>query len=49
VKDIKKLGPRLGPRAVMAEIADGKHDLTLSLETPREPCLEMMVEWAGRR
>jgi alpha-beta hydrolase superfamily lysophospholipase len=48
VKDIKRLGPRLGPRVVMAEIPDGKHDLTLSLNTPRELCLTTMVEWAGK-
>lgn len=48
VKDIKKLGPRLGPHVEMAEIPDGRHDLTLSLETPRELCLKRMVEWAGK-
>jgi len=48
VKDIERLGPRLGPRAVMTVIPDGKHDLTLSLATPRELCLKTMVEWAGK-
>ena len=48
VKDIKKLGPQLGPGVVMAEIPDGKHDLTLSCETPRELCLKTMVDWAGK-
>ncbi len=48
VEDIKKLGPRLGNRVVMKEISDGKHDLTLSLEEPRELCLKTMVEWAGK-
>jgi alpha-beta hydrolase superfamily lysophospholipase len=48
VQDIKKAGPRLGPRVEMAEIPDGKHDLTLSCETPRERCLNKMVEWAGK-
>ena len=48
VKDIKRLGPQLGPRVVMTEIPDGKHDLTLSVETPRELCLKTMVEWAGK-
>lgn len=47
VRDIKKLAPRLGTRVVLKEIEDGKHDLTLSLEKPRELCLEAMVEWAG--
>ena len=47
VKDIKKLASRLGTRVVLKEIADGKHDLTLSLEKPRELCLAAMVEWAG--
>jgi alpha-beta hydrolase superfamily lysophospholipase len=48
VDDIKRLGPRLGPRVEMKEIPDGKHDLTLSCETPRELCLKTMVEWAGK-
>ena len=48
VEDIKKLAPQLGPGVVMKEIPDGKHDLTLSLDTPRELCLETMVEWAGK-
>ena len=48
VDDIKKLGPRLGPRVEMKEIPDGKHDLTLSCETPRELCLKTIVEWAGK-
>jgi alpha-beta hydrolase superfamily lysophospholipase len=48
VKDIKKLGPRLGPQVVMLPIVDGRHDLTLSLKTPRELCLRAMVEWAGK-
>ena len=48
VEDIKKLGPRLGPRVEMKEIPDGKHDLTLSCKTPRELCLETMVAWAGK-
>ena len=47
VNDIKKLAPRLGTRVVLKEIEDGKHDLTLSLEKPRELCLEAMVEWAS--
>ena len=47
VNDIKTLAPRLGTRVVLKEIEDGKHDLTLSLEKPRELCLEAMVEWAG--
>jgi len=48
VKDIERLGPRLGSQVVMTVIPDGKHDLTLSLEAPRELCLKTMVEWAGR-
>jgi alpha-beta hydrolase superfamily lysophospholipase len=48
VDDIKRLGPRLGPGVVMKEIPDGKHDLTLSEDTPRELCLQAMLEWAGR-
>jgi alpha-beta hydrolase superfamily lysophospholipase len=48
VKDIKRLGPQLGPGVVMSEIPDGKHDLTLSCETPRELCLKTMVDWAGK-
>lgn len=48
VADIRRLGPRLGSGVVMKEIADGKHDLTLSRAEPRERCLEAMVEWAGR-
>jgi alpha-beta hydrolase superfamily lysophospholipase len=48
VKDIKRLGPCLGPRVVMKEIPDGKHDLTLSCDTPRQQCLTAMVEWAGK-
>jgi alpha-beta hydrolase superfamily lysophospholipase len=48
VKDIKELAPQLGPGVVMKEIPDGKHDLTLSLATPRELCLRTMVEWAGK-
>lgn len=48
VDDIKRLGPQLGPGVVMKEIPDGKHDLTLSEDTPRELCLQAMVEWAGR-
>lgn len=47
VNDIKTLAPRLGTRVVLKAIEDGKHDLTLSLEKPRELCLEAMVEWAG--
>jgi alpha-beta hydrolase superfamily lysophospholipase len=47
VKDIEQLGPRLGSRVVMTVIPDGKHDLTLSLKTPRELCLKTMVEWAS--
>jgi alpha-beta hydrolase superfamily lysophospholipase len=47
VDDIKKLAPKLGPRVVLKEIEDGKHDLTLSIEKPRELCLKAMVEWAG--
>jgi alpha-beta hydrolase superfamily lysophospholipase len=47
VTDIKKFAPRLGTRVVRKEIEDGKHDLTLSLEKPRELCLKAMVEWAG--
>ena len=47
VDDIKRLGPSLGPGVVMKEIPDGKHDLTLSCRTPRELCLETMVEWAA--
>jgi alpha-beta hydrolase superfamily lysophospholipase len=47
VKDIKELAPQLGPDVVMKEIRDGKHDLTLSCETPRKECLDAMVEWAG--
>ena len=46
VDDIKRLGPCLGPGVAMKEIPDGKHDLTLSCSTPRELCLETMVEWA---
>jgi alpha-beta hydrolase superfamily lysophospholipase len=48
VKDIRRLGPCLGSRVVMKEIPDGKHDLTLSCEAPRERCLKAMVEWAGK-
>jgi alpha-beta hydrolase superfamily lysophospholipase len=48
VNDIKKIAPQLGPGVVMAEIPDGKHDLTLSCETPRALCLTKMVEWAGK-
>ena len=48
VDDIKRLGPQLGPGVVMKEIPDGKHDLTLSEDTPRELCLQAMVEWAGK-
>jgi len=48
VKDIERLGPRLGSQVVMAVIPDGKHDLTLSLERPRALCLQTMVEWAGK-
>jgi len=48
VKDIKKLAPRLGHRVAMNEIPDGRHDLTLSQERPRQVCLETMVEWAGK-
>lgn len=47
VDDIKRLGPRLGPGVVMQEIPDGKHDLTLSEDVPRERCLRAMVEWAS--
>jgi alpha-beta hydrolase superfamily lysophospholipase len=47
VKDIERLGPRLGPRVAMVVIPDGKHDLTLSLLPARELCLKTMVEWAG--
>jgi alpha-beta hydrolase superfamily lysophospholipase len=48
VKDIERLGPRLGSRVVTTVIPDGKHDLTLSLEKPRELCVKTMVEWAGK-
>jgi alpha-beta hydrolase superfamily lysophospholipase len=48
VEDIKKLAPKFGPGVVMKEIPDGKHDLTLSLDTPRKACLDAMVEWAGK-
>jgi alpha-beta hydrolase superfamily lysophospholipase len=47
VEDINKLAPRLGTHVVLKAIEDGKHDLTLSLEKPRELCLKAMVEWAG--
>lgn len=48
VKDIERLGPRLGSQVEMMVIPDGKHDLTLSCKTPRALCLKTMVEWAGR-
>jgi alpha-beta hydrolase superfamily lysophospholipase len=48
VKDIKELAAKLGPKIEMKEIPDGKHDLTLSCEEPRELCLQVMLEWAGR-
>jgi alpha-beta hydrolase superfamily lysophospholipase len=48
VDDIRRLGPQLGPGVVMKEIPDGKHDLTLSEDVPRELCLKAMVEWAGQ-
>jgi alpha-beta hydrolase superfamily lysophospholipase len=48
VDDIRRLGPKLGPGVVMKEIPDGKHDLTLSDDTPRELCLQAMLEWAAR-
>lgn len=48
VADIRRLGPRLGPHVVMKEIADGRHDLTLSQAEPRERCVQAMVEWAGK-
>jgi alpha-beta hydrolase superfamily lysophospholipase len=48
VEDIKKRGPRLGPRVEMMPITDGKHDLTLSQKEPLKVCLDAMVEWAGK-
>jgi alpha-beta hydrolase superfamily lysophospholipase len=45
VADIKRLGPHLGPRTVLQEIPDGKHDLTLSCKGAREHCLDVMLDF----
>jgi alpha-beta hydrolase superfamily lysophospholipase len=45
VEDIKRLGPRLGKRAVLAEIPRAKHDLTLSRKEARTLCLQRMIDW----
>jgi alpha-beta hydrolase superfamily lysophospholipase len=49
VDDIKKIGPQLGAGAKLQEIPDGKHDLTLSVDGPREHCLQAMLEWVTAR
>ena len=48
VDDIKRIAPALGPRVVLEEIRDGKHDLTLSNDVPRERCLQLLVDWVNR-
>jgi alpha-beta hydrolase superfamily lysophospholipase len=47
VNDIKRIAPALGSRVVLEEVRDGKHDLTLSEDTPRERCLQLMLAWVN--
>ena len=48
VNDIKRLGPKLGSRVEIQEIAGGKHDLVLSCTDARTRCLNVMLEWLGQ-
>ena len=45
VNDIKRLGPKIGSRVEIQEIAGGKHDLVLSCTDARTRCLNVMIEW----
>lgn len=45
VRDIQRLGPKLGKRTGMRVIPGGKHDLVLSQEDARTRCLRLMTEW----
>jgi len=47
VDDIKRIAPALGPRVVLEEVRDGKHDLTLSEDAARERCLQLLVDWVN--
>jgi alpha-beta hydrolase superfamily lysophospholipase len=47
VRDIQRLGPKLGKRIEMRVIPGGKHDLVLSQEDARTRCLRLMTEWAA--
>ncbi len=48
VNDIKRLGPKIGSRVEIQEIAGGKHDLVLSCADARARCLNVMIEWLGQ-
>jgi alpha-beta hydrolase superfamily lysophospholipase len=48
VDDIRRLGPKLGRRTEITEIAGGKHDLVLSQEDARARCLRLMIEWTDK-
>jgi alpha-beta hydrolase superfamily lysophospholipase len=48
VNDIKRLGPKIGSRVEIREIAGGKHDLVLSCADARTRCLDAMLEWLGQ-
>ena len=45
VEDIKRIAPAIGAGVVPEVIPGGKHDLTLSEDTPRERCLRLMLDW----
>jgi alpha-beta hydrolase superfamily lysophospholipase len=47
VEDIKRIAPALGTGVFLEEVRDGKHDLTLSDDVPRERCLRLLVDWVN--
>ena len=47
VADIKRIAPAIGTSVMLQEIPDGKHDLTLSEDTPRLRCLQLMLDWVS--
>jgi alpha-beta hydrolase superfamily lysophospholipase len=45
VEDMKRIGPTLGRKVVVREIAGGRHDLVLSVPDVRRTVLETMLDW----
>lgn len=45
VADMRRLGPALGPRVTLAEVAGGMHDLVLSRRDVRERVVERLFAW----